>query len=145
MHPRQYAPLKTAIFRNGPASAASAARGYYKGDGRTAEFCSEESAIIAGRSRLLAPSETREASHDPLPLSALPSSASCGHWNIDRKPSNRIRRSAAAGPKTDGYDVKRSVQSFPFAALHAIGIVDGKCMVGLIRSVMEWRSPSEIG
>jgi gamma-glutamyltranspeptidase / glutathione hydrolase len=28
------------------------------------------------------------------------------------------------------FDVKRSVQSFPFAALHAIGIVESTCMDG---------------
>ena len=44
--------------------------------------------------------------------------------------SNRIRRSVEAELKADGYDVKRSAQSFPFAALHAIGIVDGLCSGG---------------
>ena len=44
--------------------------------------------------------------------------------------SNRIRRSTEAELTAAGYDVKRSAQTFPFAALHAIGIVDGLCSGG---------------
>lgn len=44
--------------------------------------------------------------------------------------SNRIRRSVSAELTAAGYDVKRSAQTFPFAALHAIGIVDGLCTGG---------------
>ena len=39
--------------------------------------------------------------------------------------SNRIRRSVEAELKADGYDVKRSAQSYPFAALHGVKIQDG--------------------
>lgn len=49
MQSRQYPPLTAAVFRNRPASAARAARGYYENDRRTVEFCPEESAIVAGR------------------------------------------------------------------------------------------------
>ena len=39
--------------------------------------------------------------------------------------SNRIRRSVEAQLKAEGYDVKRSAQSYPFAALHGVKIEDG--------------------
>ena len=44
--------------------------------------------------------------------------------------SNRIRRNVSDELAAIGYDVKRSAQTFPFAALHAIGIVDGTCTGG---------------
>lgn len=44
--------------------------------------------------------------------------------------SNRIRRNVSAELTAAGYDVKRSAQTFPFAALHAIGIADGLCAGG---------------
>lgn len=44
--------------------------------------------------------------------------------------SNRIRRSVQAELEALGYDVKRSAQSYPFAALHGIQIVDGLCKGG---------------
>lgn len=44
--------------------------------------------------------------------------------------SNRIRRSVSDELTAAGYAVKRSAQTFPFAALHAIGIVDGLCSGG---------------
>jgi hypothetical protein len=43
-----------------------------------------------------------------------------------------------------GYDIKRSAQSYPFAALHGIKIVDGRCSAAPTRSATAWRSPSEI-
>jgi gamma-glutamyltranspeptidase/glutathione hydrolase len=39
--------------------------------------------------------------------------------------SNRIRRSVEAELKADGYDIKRSAQSYPFAALHGVKIENG--------------------
>jgi gamma-glutamyltranspeptidase/glutathione hydrolase len=44
--------------------------------------------------------------------------------------SNRIRRSVEAELVAQGYDVKRSAQSYPFAALHGILIEDGLCTGG---------------
>ncbi|WP_246670313.1 hypothetical protein [Bradyrhizobium stylosanthis] len=44
--------------------------------------------------------------------------------------SNRIRRNVSDEFTAAGYDVKRSPQTFPFAALHAIGIVNGVCSGG---------------
>jgi len=44
--------------------------------------------------------------------------------------SNRIRRNVSDELTAAGYDVKRSAQTFPFAALHAIGIVNGVCSGG---------------
>jgi gamma-glutamyltranspeptidase/glutathione hydrolase len=44
--------------------------------------------------------------------------------------SNRIRRSVSAELSAMGYDIKRSAQSYPFAALHGIKIDDGRCSGG---------------
>ncbi len=44
--------------------------------------------------------------------------------------SNRIRRSVSEELVAMGYDVKRSPQSYPFAALHGIRIEDGLCTGG---------------
>lgn len=44
--------------------------------------------------------------------------------------SNDIRRSVSTELTGAGYDVRRSARTFPFAALHAIGIVDGMCSGG---------------
>lgn len=44
--------------------------------------------------------------------------------------SNRIRRSVESELVAQGYDVKRSAQSYPFAALHGILIEDGMCSGG---------------
>lgn len=44
--------------------------------------------------------------------------------------SNRIRRSVGEELAGMGYDVKRSPQSYPFAALHGIRIDDGRCSGG---------------
>jgi gamma-glutamyltranspeptidase/glutathione hydrolase len=44
--------------------------------------------------------------------------------------SNRIRRSVSEELTGMGYDVKRSPQSYPFAALHGIRIDDGRCSGG---------------
>jgi gamma-glutamyltranspeptidase/glutathione hydrolase len=44
--------------------------------------------------------------------------------------SNRIRRSVSDELTALGYDVKRSAQSYPFAALHGIRIDDGLCSGG---------------
>lgn len=44
--------------------------------------------------------------------------------------SNRIRRSVSEELSAMGYDVKRSAQSYPFAALHGIRIEDGLCSGG---------------
>jgi gamma-glutamyltranspeptidase/glutathione hydrolase len=44
--------------------------------------------------------------------------------------SNRIRRSVTDDLTAQGYDVKRSAQSYPFAALHGIRIEDGLCTGG---------------
>lgn len=44
--------------------------------------------------------------------------------------SNRIRRSVTDALAARGYDVKRSAQSYPFAALHGIRIDDGLCTGG---------------
>jgi gamma-glutamyltranspeptidase/glutathione hydrolase len=44
--------------------------------------------------------------------------------------SNRIRRSVSEELTALGYDVKRSAQSYPFAALHGIRIDDGLCSGG---------------
>ncbi len=44
--------------------------------------------------------------------------------------SNRIRRSTQAALQEQGYDVKRSAQSYPFAALHGVRIEDGRCTGG---------------
>ncbi|AOO83688.1 gamma-glutamyltransferase [Bosea vaviloviae] len=44
--------------------------------------------------------------------------------------SNRIRRSVSAELSAMGYDIKRSAQSYPFAALHGIRIDDGRCSGG---------------
>ncbi len=39
--------------------------------------------------------------------------------------SNRVRRSVTDALEADGYDIKRSPQSYAFAALHGIAIADG--------------------
>jgi len=44
--------------------------------------------------------------------------------------SNRIRRSVSDALSAQGYDIKRSAQSYPFAALHGIRIDDGRCTGG---------------
>ncbi len=44
--------------------------------------------------------------------------------------SNRIRRGVSEQLVVMGYDVKRSAQSYPFAALHGIRIDDGTCTGG---------------
>ncbi|KQU54771.1 gamma-glutamyltransferase [Bosea sp. Leaf344] len=44
--------------------------------------------------------------------------------------SNRIRRSVGEELTGMGYDLKRSPQSYPFAALHGIRIDDGRCTGG---------------
>ncbi|KRE00896.1 gamma-glutamyltransferase [Bosea sp. Root381] len=44
--------------------------------------------------------------------------------------SNRIRRSVSAELEAAGYGVKRSAQTFPFAAVHAIEMIDGVCKGG---------------
>lgn len=44
--------------------------------------------------------------------------------------SNRIRRSVGEELTAAGYEVKRSAQSYPFAALHGIAVVDGRCSGG---------------
>jgi gamma-glutamyltranspeptidase/glutathione hydrolase len=44
--------------------------------------------------------------------------------------SNRIRRSVGDELTAQGYEVKRSPQSYPFAALHGIRIENGRCTGG---------------
>jgi gamma-glutamyltranspeptidase/glutathione hydrolase len=44
--------------------------------------------------------------------------------------SNRVTRRTTDGLEAMGYDIKRSPQSHPFAALHAIRIDDGVCRGG---------------
>lgn len=44
--------------------------------------------------------------------------------------SNRVRRNVEGELKSMGYDVKRSAQSYPFAALHGVKIDDGRCSGG---------------
>lgn len=44
--------------------------------------------------------------------------------------SNRVTRRTTDALTADGYDVKRSWQSYPFAALHGIRIDDGRCSGG---------------
>ncbi|MBP2300501.1 gamma-glutamyltransferase [Azospirillum picis] len=44
--------------------------------------------------------------------------------------SNRITRRVTDALAADGYDVKRSWQSYPFAALHGIRIDEGRCTGG---------------
>ncbi len=44
--------------------------------------------------------------------------------------SNRILRRVTDELSAQGYDIKRSAQSYPFAALHAICVADGVCRGG---------------
>jgi gamma-glutamyltranspeptidase/glutathione hydrolase len=44
--------------------------------------------------------------------------------------SNRIRRHVTDELQANGYVVKRSATSYPFAALHGILIQDGRCSGG---------------